>query len=283
MEAHLYKAFPRGNKGGNAAGIVLLDDFSDDARMQMVAKEIGFSETAFGTALSAQTFKLRFFTPKTEVPLCGHATIAFLNHLRQKGIVAEGPVLLETKAGSFRAVVKKDSACIEIAAPLIGEEVAAGAAFHALGIAKDEKGPIPATVIQTGIKEIFVEVKDRRILASLAPAEERIETFCQKFGVDGVYVFARDPLEKTAIASGRNFLPAIGIPEESATGTASVSLAALLHDRGVKCGIYRFEQGDFMGEPSWVEVSLASDAEERIRSALLCGTAIQTTKRTFSF
>src|SRR5688572_14205037 len=68
-------AFSDGNAGGNPAGVLIGDAFPNDAEMQRIAAEVGFSETAF--AVSTGTgWRVRYFSPESEVPFCGHATIA---------------------------------------------------------------------------------------------------------------------------------------------------------------------------------------------------------------
>lgn len=68
-------AFSDGNTGGNPAGVMITDKFPDDREMQRIAAEIGFSETVF--AVSTGTgWRVRYFSPESEVPFCGHATIA---------------------------------------------------------------------------------------------------------------------------------------------------------------------------------------------------------------
>lgn len=91
-----------GDTGGNPAGVVIGDVLPDAATMQRVAAEVGFSETAFG-APEGDGWRVRYFSPQTEVPFCGHATIAlgaalvrqfgdgtFALTLNEAGITVEG-------------------------------------------------------------------------------------------------------------------------------------------------------------------------------------------------
>ncbi len=72
-----YAAFSDDPSGGNPAGVVLDASGLDAARMQAIAKDVGFSETAFVTpAATGELLSLRYFSPVAEVPFCGHATIA---------------------------------------------------------------------------------------------------------------------------------------------------------------------------------------------------------------
>src|SRR3990167_6044688 len=68
-------AFSDGASGGNPAGVVIADAFPDDQQMQRIAADVGFSETAFAVATGAD-WRVRYFSPESEVPFCGHATIA---------------------------------------------------------------------------------------------------------------------------------------------------------------------------------------------------------------
>jgi PhzF family phenazine biosynthesis protein len=73
-----YSAFAATPEGGNPAGVVLDAAHLDDASMQRIAAEVGYSETAFvvGRDAETRTFRVRFWSPAAEVPFCGHATVA---------------------------------------------------------------------------------------------------------------------------------------------------------------------------------------------------------------
>src|SRR5690349_2970210 len=77
-----YTAFTTDPAGGNPAGIVLDAEGLDEAAMLDIAAQVGYSETAFLTApptglgVPGRAFTVRYFSPKDEVPFCGHATIA---------------------------------------------------------------------------------------------------------------------------------------------------------------------------------------------------------------
>ena len=76
MEILRYAAFSGDPSGGNPAGIMLDATGLDDATMQGIAADIGYSETAFLTPTGPATARVRYFAPIAEVPFCGHATIA---------------------------------------------------------------------------------------------------------------------------------------------------------------------------------------------------------------
>jgi len=75
MDVLRIAAFSDGDTGGNPAGVLIADVLPDAAKMQSVAAEVGFSETAFA-APDGDNWRVRYFSPESEVPFCGHATIA---------------------------------------------------------------------------------------------------------------------------------------------------------------------------------------------------------------
>ncbi|HVT42487.1 MAG TPA: PhzF family phenazine biosynthesis isomerase, partial [Acidimicrobiales bacterium] len=98
-------AFSDAAFGGNPAGVCLPDEPLDDARMQSIAFELGIAETAFLTRTAdPSAFGLRWFSPATEIDLCGHATLASAHALRERGIVdGSGPLEFHTRSGPLRA------------------------------------------------------------------------------------------------------------------------------------------------------------------------------------
>src|ERR1700676_3670606 len=68
-------AFSDGDTGGNPAGVVIERQLPDEATMRQIARAVGFSETAFAAPID-EGWRVRYFAPETEVPFCGHATIA---------------------------------------------------------------------------------------------------------------------------------------------------------------------------------------------------------------
>ena len=99
---------------GNPAAVCLLDREHDPVWMQSVAAEMNLSETAFVRPLG-EGFELRWFTPATEVDLCGHATLAAAHAMWQEGIVGDpSPIRFHTKSGLLTAVGNLDSIELDI-------------------------------------------------------------------------------------------------------------------------------------------------------------------------
>ena len=96
--------------GGNPAAVCLLERPLDDARMQSIAFELGIAETAYLVpGEDAASFGLRWFSPATEIDLCGHATLAAAHVLREGGTVDGAvPLTFHTRSGPLRAAFAGD-------------------------------------------------------------------------------------------------------------------------------------------------------------------------------
>jgi PhzF family phenazine biosynthesis protein len=87
---------------GNPAATVMVDEFPADKLMQQMAMEMNLSETAFARKIDTNQFQLRWFTPKQEVPLCGHATLAMAHYLREiEAVAVNQPLIFKTLSGDL--------------------------------------------------------------------------------------------------------------------------------------------------------------------------------------
>ena len=87
---------------GNPAGVCILEKEMPDEWMQNIAAELHVSETAFITG-GKNEYKIRFFTPESEVPLCGHATLSSAHIIFETGIVEKNEVItFSSKAGILK-------------------------------------------------------------------------------------------------------------------------------------------------------------------------------------
>jgi PhzF family phenazine biosynthesis protein len=223
MRIRIVDAFTDRPFAGNPAGVLLLgaDGFPSDGWLQQVAAELNLSETAFAHPLPPDggeaAWALRWFTPATEVRLCGHATLATAHVLRTTG-EARGTVRFRTKAGVLSAAADSDGTItLDFpAAPLTAETVPDGLS-SALG-AK------PVSVMDTGpdCGDLLVELADEATVRSLAPDFRGLAAFSRR-GVVATAA-AADPDSGYDFVS-RGFFPAVGIDEDPVTGSAHTALA----------------------------------------------------------
>ncbi|MBR6846984.1 MAG: PhzF family phenazine biosynthesis protein [Bacteroidales bacterium] len=259
MKLFIVDAFTDKPFGGNPAGVVLLDSdaFPKDDLMLSIASELRYSETAFIRRHSAQEYTIRYFTPKAEVDLCGHATIASFFMLHQKGL-ASGQCLCHTKAGDLHIEVG-EKVMMQMAKPRIvatlteTEEI-----YRALGM-KDYHPTMPVQIVYAGLPDIMIPLPSLDILQSLQPNMDAIAAITKKYDSVSFHVFAFGNDGYTAHV--RDFAPLYDIPEESATGTANASLTHYLQQCGsigkeAECS---FIQGEAMGRPSVVATRIQAD------------------------
>ena len=259
MKYFVVDAFTDQPFGGNPAGVVLLDSdtFPKEELMLQIAAELRYSETAFVKRHSAQEFTIRYFTPKAEVELCGHATIASFFLLHQKGL-ASGQCLCHTKAGDLH-IEAGETVMMQMAKPRIvaaineTEEI-----YQALGV-KNHRPMMPVQIVYAGLPDIMIPLPDLNTLQTLHPDMEAISVITKRLNAVSFHVFAFSNDGYTAHV--RDFAPLYDIPEESATGTANASLTYYLQQCGclgaeAECA---FIQGEAMGRPSVVATRIQAD------------------------
>lgn len=264
MEYKLYRlsAFPKEKHGGNPAGVVISADSLSKDEMQSIAKEVGYSETAFVLNSSSADFMVRFFTPLSEVGLCGHATIATFNLLRDLDIIDVGFYTQETQVGILKLEVKKDFVFMEQVPPKYGEYIDPLEIENCFNNSDFIDTSLPIRILSTGMKEIFVPIKSIKDLNSLIPNIDGINEISVNYDIIGIHCFAIST-EDEADAYGRNFAPIVGINEESATGTSNGALGCYLNNYVFKDKTeFNLRQGYSMNKPSEIITKLTKRDSE---------------------
>ena len=247
MKYFIVDAFTDRSFSGNPAGVILLDSdsFPKDELMLQIAAELRYSETAFIRRHSDQEFTIRYFTPKAEVELCGHATIASFFLLHRKGL-ASGQNLCHTLAGDLHIEVS-EKVMMQMAKPRIVATIAeTEIIYQALGV-KKYRPTMPVQIVHTGLPDLMIPLPDVATLQALRPNMQAISKITEHLEAVSFHVFAFDNDGYTAHV--RDFAPLYDIPEESATGTANASLTYYLQQCGclgneAECA---FIQGEAMG------------------------------------
>lgn len=259
---------------GNPAGVVPNAEGLSATEMQAIARELNNSETAFIHPPEAPDHDVvvRFFTPTTEVPSCGHATIA-AHYVRavENGLpsctviqkIGAGILPVEVvRVGSDYRIVMTQGA-IEFGEPF--EAALVDQILAALGLplgARDQRYPIQ--IVSTGHSKVMVGIDSRDTLNALAPDMARLSEISGRIGCNGYFVFTLAADAPDILAHGRMFAPAIGIPEDPVTGNANGPLGAYLIKHGLAAaegGVLRFRalQGEALGRPGVVEVIVEAE------------------------
>jgi len=311
IEIYQADAFTDVPFGGNPAGVVPRAEGLSDDMMQKIAREMNLSETAFVTDLrqtkqspGGPDFQVRFFTPQAEVDLCGHATIATFWLLAELGVIAHGdeagesdgetrvyqqtgagvlPVdlLFGCEGGPARAMMTQ--ALPEVAFTLDEREIEELERILRApeGSVTGSGGPKPQGV-STGLLDLIVPVTSMEALFSMRPDMGALAQFCNEKKIVSVHCFSMDTVDPAATVHCRDFAPAVGIPEEAATGTASGATGAYLVLNKLvdtKQPVTRIicEQGHVMKRPSVIHVEIGVTGHE-ITSVRVGGSAVTVMK-----
>lgn len=206
-------AFTKKPFKGNPAAVCLLESAKDVKWMQAVAEENNLSETAF-LLPEGEGYRLRWFTPKSEVKLCGHATLASAHVLFETGLLPWGKTaLFYTASGVLKADYIQDREIIELDFPVTPVRAC---------------DPPPGMLEALQVKPIFVGRGDDDYLLeveSSAEVEATAPDFMRLLEVDcrGVIVTARATTPEYDFIS-RFFAPAVGVNEDPVTGSAHCRL-----------------------------------------------------------
>lgn len=265
-----YAAFTDDPEGGNPAGVVLDAEGMSEARMQEIATEVGFSETAFATTTTPRTtdpvdrrFGLRFFSPVAEVAFCGHATVATAVALADRD--GPGPLVLDTRAGEVRVETTTTGPTTRASIrsvptrsrPATDGEVTS--ALRALRWSADDLAPAyPAHVAFAGNEHLVLAVGTRERLAELDYDFDHLLALMTARNWTTLQLFWEED-ERTIHA--RNPFPVGGVVEDPATGAAAAALGGYLRELGrvPEARQLTIVQGVDMGRPSEILLEIHPD------------------------
>lgn len=267
MNVQRISAFSDGQTGGNPAGVFIADQLPDTAEMQRIAAEVGFSETAFATPEGAD-WRVRYYSPESEVPFCGHATIALgaalalkhgdgvftLNLLRSR-ITVEG----RRADGKISAALQSPpTRSAPAPASLVAE------ALRLFGYTADDLDErIPPALAHGGADHLVLVLKTRAALAAM------------KYDLaDGRTLMNREKLVTIMLAYAetpqlfhtRNPFASGGVYEDPATGAATAAFAGYLRDIAwAHGGVIDIVQGEDMGLRSLIRAEVPPTPGSSIR------------------
>ena len=238
MARHCYvlRVFTREGKGGNHLGVVPDILGLDDQKMQRLATELGFSETIYLSWFEGKVPRARIFTPAAEIPFAGHPLVGAawlllnLSPMDPDGIdCAIGPVEIHQE---------NRTTWVERPGRIVAREV---------------------EVQLSAPEAVEVELPQPYLLLQLpSPGEVAAAPRPSIPGHDEVYLWAWEEEGRTVRA--RFFAPSFGVPEDPATGSAAVALAARMRLRGIEQGELTINQGEEMGHPSRIHLRWREDA-----------------------
>lgn len=267
MKLQKIAAFSDGNSGGNPAGVLISEKLPERSKMQVIAKEVGFSETAFAEPIEGG-YKVRYFSPESEVPFCGHATIALGAALAlQHG---EGVFALTLLEANITVEGKREGDVISasLQSPPTHSRAAPNAviseALKLFGLSANDINPeIPPAFANGGADHLILCLSTREALRQMAYDIESGRVFMHKHGLVTVLLgFAETP----QLFHTRNPFASGGVYEDPATGAATAALAGYLRDIDwPHRGEINVVQGEDMGMRSLLKAEISPISGSSIR------------------
>lgn len=269
MQVQKFAAFSSGEAGGNPAGVVLAQAFPPATRMQAIAAEVGFSETAFAVPASDGTgWRVRYFSPENEVPFCGHATVALGAALAE----ANGPGVFALELNAARISVEAHrEGTLMVAAlqspPTSSRAVDAAVLDEALALFGYRRGQlderVPPVVAHGGADHLVLALRSRADLAAMHYSLDAGRRLMLREGWTTILLgWAEDERKfhtRNPFASG-------GVYEDPATGAATAAFAGYLREIGwAHGGAIEIVQGEDMGSPSRLHAQISDRAGDSIR------------------
>jgi PhzF family phenazine biosynthesis protein len=261
-----YTAFTDSPEGGNPAGVVLDAGALSDGRMQAIAADLGYSETAFATARADGGYDVRYFSPEAEVPFCGHATIATGVALAERdgpGLLrfhtraGEVPVATSGSNGAVTATLTSVAPHVEHAPQQLIDEV-----LPALRWTTEDLDPaLPPRVSYAGARHLILSAVTRERLADLDYDFEALKQTMLAHDLTTVDLVHR---EDELTFHARNPFPVGGVVEDAATGAAAAAFGAYLRELKLVTppATVTIHQGVDMGRPSLLTIEIACDRPE---------------------
>ncbi|MEM7004997.1 MAG: PhzF family phenazine biosynthesis protein [Pseudomonadota bacterium] len=272
MDIQRIAAFSHDGQGGNPAGVVLLDEPIPEAEMARIAAEVGYSETAFAVqnGNNLKDWRVRYFAPESEVPFCGHATIALGAVLGERNGPQSYTLTLNDATITLDAELKAGIMAAALSSPpthsRAAEEAELSNARALFALAEDDLDPLlPPARIHGGADHLVLALRDRSRLAAITyDLDEGRDVMRRHRFVTIMLVYVEE--EQTFVV--RNAFASGGVLEDPATGAAAAAFAGYLRDRSwPHRGHFTIRQGEDMGAPSIIDVVLTNEPGAPVRVA----------------
>ncbi len=277
-----YDAFTDKPGMGNPAGIVPHAGNLSEKQMLAIAAAVGFNETAFIIPSDKADLRLRFFTPGHETDLCGHATVATLFMMKERGILGAGIIRIETAAGILPVSIEQGSAraMIGMQQAEYREERFSGSLSDlaaSVSLSEDDlDSRYPVVFGSTGIWTLLLPVRHLEKFRSMKPDNARFPEILIQKPRSSIHPFCLETIHPEADMHGRHFSsPFSGTVEDPVTGTASGAMGAY-YRKHIRIpqenkDTIIVEQGQEIGKDGVIKVELPSTQNNAVR---IFGTAV---------
>jgi PhzF family phenazine biosynthesis protein len=261
---------------GNPAAVVFGAENLTTKEMQTIAKEMNLSETTFvlPPKIPKADYRVRFFTPRDELPFAGHPTIATALAVIEEGLLFKNqiPTLIiqECAIGTISVLVEKQNNGLffmmnQASPQWLTTEISQQNSALMLGCELEAIMNLPAEVVSTGVPWLIIPVNSLQVIKTLKPDMFLIEKICKGIGAYGITTFCMDAEYQGHQVHARSFAPGAGVSEDPVCGTGNGSIAAyiakynLLHKQLFN---YLSEQGAEVGRPGLIMVKVQPENGE---------------------
>ncbi|MFC1553519.1 PhzF family phenazine biosynthesis protein [candidate division KSB1 bacterium] len=274
---------------GNPAGVVTTASGLTVKQMRLIAREMNLSETAF--VLPPKTpsadMRIRWFTPTSEVNLCGHATIAAFHGLAEEekyGMSRPGKFnfKIETKSGILPISVKKEVDALTLVYFGLPVPVFENVLFDSEKLAmalktKSDNFDFKYDLAKDSF-QLILPIKTKEQLFAIKPNYFEIENICRKLKVSALTVFTTDTVDSESAVHTRCFVPLLGVNEDPVTGSSQGPLGIYLAEQNIvkgSSGNYSYigEQGDCLEKAGRVRVEFKK-TKDGYKNLQIIGTAV---------
>ena len=262
-------AFSDKGQGGNPAGVALVESMPSEAEMQSIALQVGYSETVFAQMLDDKTcWRVRYFSPESEVPFCGHATIALGAVLAEKFGNGEFSLTLNHTQISVQGRNDKSTSYAALQSPntshrlLNTEEV--NDALSVFGYQEQQlSNEIAPALIEGGAQHYLFTLKSVDDLARMNYQLDVGREFMRNKGIVTI-MFVVDTGNNSFEV--RNAFASGGVLEDPATGAAAAAFLGYLRDSAYLTeGDIMITQGRHMGARSLIKANASVDVGSSIK------------------
>jgi trans-2,3-dihydro-3-hydroxyanthranilate isomerase len=259
--------------GGNPAGVVPEAEGLNEDDMQKIAREINLSETAFlfPAADKEYDFRVRFFTPSSEIDFCGHATIglAWIMAMDYGWLQKALQIRLKTNSGtvpvewSMKGNRLDDVVMTQVAPKIKSINYDQKEICRIIGInPSDIDDKYPIRLAYTGNWHLIIPVKTNKAIDAAAPLFDELKDLNLKMNVSTTHLFTFDSFDERYNIYTRDFAPAVGILEDPVTGAANGALAGYLVLENILDSKMDHEltiaQGHSVGRPGELSIKIIS-------------------------
>jgi trans-2,3-dihydro-3-hydroxyanthranilate isomerase len=275
---------------GNPAAVVTEADGLTKKQMQLIAREMNLSETAFvlRPTRPGADLRLRWFTPTVEVSFCGHATVASFHALVEEGRFGTGrpgqySFQLETRSDILPVSVQKRSATkawVKVQLPLSSFSFYKGQLAQVLEALQTKRRELhPRLPVQIDSRRmLYIPFSKLRSLFEMKPQFDQLRQIGERDQLHGVCVFTPETVDQKSTFHSRFFAPNYGINEDPVTGSSNGPLGAYFYEQRLvkpikgKCQAIG-EQGDVLGRKGRVSVEIEL-GEKSIKAVRIGGEAV---------